>query len=203
MKGHREGMVWHGLTIFAEDFHPIAFAAPPEEGVLDQGGPFDAIDFPAPGGTQLAFLAAGHGIDSSLHGGRDPAQTFGNPKGVGQHPSCGERGERHLRAGAHAIEGGGGQRQSGLGKQFRRGRLISDAQGRAHREHCFGSGDTVLGIQVELSLQLIGLGMVFKFGQGRQPPVGIGQDDGASARGGCERNLDATVLGIGFPLATV
>ena len=203
MEGDREGVVRHRFPVLAEDFHPIPFAAPPEEGVLDQGGPFDAVNFPAPGGTQLAFLAASHGIDSSLHGGRDPAQTFGNPEGVGQHPSCRESGERHLRAGAHAIEGGGGQRQSGLGKQFRSGRLIADAQGRAHRERRFVSGDTLLGIEVELSLQLIGLGMVFEFGQGRQPPIGIGQDDGASARGGCERNLDATVLGIGFPLATV
>ena len=45
----------------------------------------------------------------------------------GQHPGCGERGERHFRAGAHAIEGGGGQRESGVGEQFWSGRLISDA----------------------------------------------------------------------------
>ena len=126
MEGHREGVVWHGLTIFAEDFHPIPLAASPEKGILDVGGPFDAVDFPAPGGTQFAFLAAGQGIDTSLHGGRDPAQTFWNPEGVGQHPSCGEIGEHDLRAGTHAIEGGGGQRESGVGEQFRSGRLISD-----------------------------------------------------------------------------
>ena len=126
MEGHREGMVWHGLTIFAEDFHPIAFAASPKKGILDVGGPFDAVDFPAPGGTQFAFLAAGQGIDTSLHGGRDPAETLRHPEDVGQHPGCGERGERHFRAGAHAIEGGGGQRESGVGEQFWSGRLISD-----------------------------------------------------------------------------
>lgn len=203
MEGHREGMVRNRFSVLAADFHPIAFAAPPEESILDVGGPFDAVDFPAPGGTQLAFVAAGHGIHSSLQGGRDPAETFGDPEGVGQHPGCGKMGEQDLCAGTHAIEGGGGQRESGVGKQFRSGRLISDTQGRPHGEHGFVSGDTLLGIQVELGLEFIGLGMVFELGQGRQPPVGIRQDDGASAWGGGEGDLDATVLGIGFPLATV
>ena len=56
---------------------------------------------------------------------------------------------------------------------------------------------------MELGLEFIGLGMVFEFSQGRQPPVGVRQDDGASTWGGRERDLDATVLGISFPLATV
>ena len=116
MEGHRQGVVRHRFPVLAADFHPIAVAAPPEKGILDVGGPFDAVDFPAPGGTQLAFVAAGHGIHPSLQGGRDPAETFGHPEGVGQHPGCGEIGEQDLCAGTHAIEGGGGQRESGVGK---------------------------------------------------------------------------------------
>ena len=203
MEGQREGLVGHRFPVFAADFHPIALAAPAQEGVPREGGPIDAVELPAPGGAQFTLLATGHGIDPSVHGGRDPAQTFWNPEGVGHQAARRESGERHLGAGAHAVEGGGGQRQSGVGEQFRGGRLVADAQRRPHRQDRFGPGHALLRIQVELGLQRVGLGVVFEFGQRRQPTLGIGQHDGASARVGRERDLDAAVLGVGLPLAPI